>query len=208
MIVDALVLAGGRSARLGGVAKAALVVEGRTLLERTLDATADARATVVVADAQIVASAAPGRAVSVVRESPAFAGPAAGIAAGVEFLARSAGASDFTLVLACDMPRVAEAVTVVQAAATNPDGAVAVAPDGRVQPLVGLYPSAALAAAVRAHRVVGSLENLSVRTLLADLHPAPIRVPAGSTDDIDTWDDAEAVGIGGRERERRRSGHE
>ena len=32
---DAIVLAGGRSSRLGGVPKAGLVLDGQTLLERT-----------------------------------------------------------------------------------------------------------------------------------------------------------------------------
>ena len=38
MLIDAVVLAGGRSSRLGSVAKALLVVEGQSLLERTVSA--------------------------------------------------------------------------------------------------------------------------------------------------------------------------
>ncbi|MGH8776871.1 MAG: NTP transferase domain-containing protein, partial [Jiangellaceae bacterium] len=45
---DAVVLAGGRGSRLGGVDKPALRIGGRTLLDTALVATAAARSTVVV----------------------------------------------------------------------------------------------------------------------------------------------------------------
>ncbi|XVV06848.1 molybdenum cofactor guanylyltransferase [Actinosynnema sp. CA-248983] len=45
---DAVVLAGGRGSRLGGVDKAAVEVGGRTLLDHALDAVRGARRTVVV----------------------------------------------------------------------------------------------------------------------------------------------------------------
>ncbi|MEU4744233.1 NTP transferase domain-containing protein, partial [Actinosynnema sp. NPDC023658] len=44
----AVVLAGGRGSRLGGVDKASLVVDGRTLLDHVLDAVAAARQVIVV----------------------------------------------------------------------------------------------------------------------------------------------------------------
>ncbi|GGF10823.1 molybdenum cofactor guanylyltransferase [Subtercola lobariae] len=90
MNVDAIVLAGGRSSRLGGVAKAGLVFEGRTLLQRTLDAVPDARRTIVVGDTALRAqlgNAAPARSITFVREDPPFAGPAAAVAAGLDALA-------------------------------------------------------------------------------------------------------------------------
>ncbi|MBT2472738.1 NTP transferase domain-containing protein, partial [Streptomyces sp. ISL-66] len=48
MTYDAIVLAGGAARRLGGADKPGLLVGGRPLLDRVLDACADARTTVVV----------------------------------------------------------------------------------------------------------------------------------------------------------------
>ncbi|MFD1214070.1 molybdenum cofactor guanylyltransferase, partial [Arthrobacter sp. GCM10027362] len=52
---DAVVLAGGRSSRLGGVPKALLEFEGRTLLRRTLDALSGARRIAVVGPPELAA---------------------------------------------------------------------------------------------------------------------------------------------------------
>jgi molybdopterin-guanine dinucleotide biosynthesis protein A len=189
MIIDAVVLAGGRGSRLGGVSKAGLLYDGTSLLERTIAAVGDARHVVVVGDTPQVAG------VPVVRESPAFAGPAAGIAAGLELLGElDVIASDFTVVVACDMPRVALALPPLLDAVAG-DGVVALGQDGRAQQLVGVYSTALLRRAAAAHREAGDLENLSVRALLATLHPLEIAVPAGSTDDVDTWDDAARLGV-------------
>ena len=197
VIIDAVVLAGGHSSRLGGIAKAALVFDGQTLLERTLDVVAIARDLVVVGDAGVVCLAAPASSASVVRESPPFSGPAAGIAAGLDYLAgNSATASDFTLVLACDMPRVADAVSMLLAGldADGP-GAVAVSPDGQVQWLAGVYRTALLLQSCRRHRTRGDLENLPVRGLLDSLEAQRLTVPVGSTDDVDTPADTDRFGI-------------
>ena len=176
MEFDAVVLAGGRSSRLGGSAKALLEIDGRTLLDRTLDAVTDARLTVVVGEVR----ARPG--ILVTRETPVFGGPAAGIAAG---LAQLPPGAEHTLVLACDMPRVAEVVAALVAAG----GGIAVDGD-RDQYLAGLYPSAALHAAATTE-----VDGLSVRALLAALEPIPrVAVPTGSTHDIDTWTDADLFG--------------
>jgi molybdopterin-guanine dinucleotide biosynthesis protein A len=189
MIIDAIVLAGGRSARLGGTPKAALVYSEQTLLERTVGALSDARHVVVVGDIALE----PG--VPVIRESPAFAGPAAAIAAGVEFLGTmDAVDSDFTAVLACDMPRVVLVVPTLFDEATG-DGVIAVGPDGRPQQLAAVYSTALLREATNSHRDSGDLENLSVRALLATLHPIQIEVAADTIDDVDTWDDAERLCI-------------
>ncbi len=195
MIIDALVLAGGRSSRLNGVPKANLVVGGAALLQTTLAAAAFARRVVVVGDAETVATAAPGADVTVVRESPAFGGPAAAIISGVAALDSLTGEpSDFTLVLACDMPRIGEAVHVLLGELrAGTDGAVSVSADGRVQSLAAVYSTPGLAVAAREH--AGDARNLSVRALVAHLHPDPVEVPLGSTDDIDTWPDAEAFGV-------------
>jgi molybdopterin-guanine dinucleotide biosynthesis protein A len=199
VIIDAIVLAGGRASRLDGASKAGLSLSGRSLLEHTLDALAVARRIVVVGDETDILAAAPDAAITIVRETPVFAGPAAAIAAGVDALDALGASSDFTVIVACDMPAVGRAIAVLFAAvregSEGSDGAVAVSPDGRVQPLVALYSTLALAECVARHREAGDLENLSVRTLLLGLDPAPVSVPDGSTDDVDAWADAARLGV-------------
>ncbi|MCS5718101.1 DUF6457 domain-containing protein [Herbiconiux sp. CPCC 205763] len=141
MLFDAMVLAGGKSSRLGGTPKAGLRFRGSSLLASTVASAVSrgARRVVVVggADALEMAGAAgvpgvpqtvPGvpfdfgdRApVIVAREEPPFGGPAAGIAAGFAALDRSSGGqetSDFVLVLACDLPEIDGGVGALLAAA-------------------------------------------------------------------------------------------
>ena len=188
MIFDAIVLAGGRASRLGGTPKAELVVGGRSLLSRALDAAADSRNVVVVGTSSAVPLG-----VLVTRESPAFGGPAAGIAAGLEALSVNPSA-DFVLVLACDVPHSAAAVDTLLARLTDgPHGVIAVDSEGHRQPLLGVYRTEALASAVRERG--SDIQNLSVRALLSGLDLADVPVPPGSTDDIDTWTDAAGFGI-------------
>lgn len=190
---DAVILAGGRSSRLGGVPKQDLVFHHDTLLQRALAAAAGASRTVVVGPES-------GRAVPGVvfcREQPEFAGPAAAISAGLDALAQGGREAEFTLVLACDMPRVQDAVAALLSAmaSAQADGAMARAEDGRLQPLAGFYRTAALKTSAAQLSSRGELINGSVRSLLASLEVQPVTVPAGSTADVDTWDDAAALGI-------------
>lgn len=209
MEFDAIILAGGRSSRLGGVPKSGLVYDGATLLERSLRAAGAAGRTVVVGPDP---GGLPGG-VLTCREEPPFAGPAAAIAAGLAALAadhasRHAAAAPYTLVLACDMPRSAGAVrALAEALATSgagtperdaADGVMAVSADGRKQPLVGFYGTAVLQRSVADAASRDRLENASVFALLARLDVREVRVPPGSTDDVDTWDDAFALGVSGR----------
>lgn len=212
MDFDAIILAGGRSSRLGGSPKSELVYDGGTLLERTIDAARGARHIVVVGP---VPEGLPAH-VRSCREDPPFAGPAAAIAAGLAELdslrqsrpddaAATAGAASFTLVLACDMPHADAAVPVLREALRGTvnsdatlragDGVMAVSPEGRRQPLAGFYRSAGLQAAVDDAAARNELRHGSVFALLARLDVAAVTVPAGSTDDVDTWDDAAALGV-------------
>jgi molybdopterin-guanine dinucleotide biosynthesis protein A len=209
MEFDAIILAGGRSSRLGGVPKSGLIYDGATLLERSLRAAGAAGRTVVVGPDP---GGLPGG-VLTCREEPPFAGPAAAIAAGLAALAadhasRHAAAAPYTLVLACDMPRsegavraLAEALAGSAAGAPERDGAdgvMAVSADGRKQPLAGFYGTAVLQRSVADAASRDRLENASVFALLARLDVREVRVPPGSTDDVDTWDDASALGVSGR----------
>ena len=192
-----MVLAGGRSARLGGEPKARFELGGSTLVERAVRAASACRQIVVVGDHV------PGALFA--REAPPFGGPAAGIAAGVRALSRAADLVphpdldldlDLILVLACDVPRAVDAVVELLAGCSrigSPgcDGLVAIDESGRAQPLLAIYSGAALRAATSRP----DLHGLSVRALLTGLVTELVTVPLGSTDDVDTWDDADRFGI-------------
>ncbi|WP_237687461.1 molybdenum cofactor guanylyltransferase [Arthrobacter jiangjiafuii] len=201
---NAVILAGGRSSRLGGRPKALLQASGRTLLAGTLAAASGAAACAVAGPpglAGLTAAAEASRSrILLVREDPPFAGPAAGVAAGLAALSRLDTAEgrispDWTLVLACDMPFIAGAVERLLAAAradedAAPHSLLAVDGTGQAQPLAGLYRTGALTEAIAAADGTGGLRNLAMRRLLARVQWKDVAVPAHSTADIDTWEDA------------------
>jgi molybdopterin-guanine dinucleotide biosynthesis protein A len=192
---SALILAGGRSSRLGGVPKQGLVFQGATLLQRSLSAASGAIRTVVVGPDPGVLP--PG--VLSCREEPEFAGPAAAVAAGLAALAQAGSEGTYTLVLACDMPGVSAAVRALTEALASGEcrgeAVIACAEDGRAQQLAGFYRTDGLKRAAEELASRGALINGSMRALLASLDVQLVTVPAGSTADVDTWDDAAALGI-------------
>ena len=183
---DAIVLAGGRSRRMGDVAKLGLVVGGDSLLGHACAAVADARQLVVVGPPD--QDGVPARATAV-REDPPFGGPAAAIGAGVAALSGAPEGDELVVVLAADVPRVREAVPVLLTAAVDHpehDGVVARSSDGHRQPLLAVYRTAALRTALAAHE---PLAGGSVMRVIADLRLAEIDVPDDVLADIDTPDD-------------------
>lgn len=212
MVIDAIVLAGGRSTRLGEVPKAGLRFEQQTLLERAVDAVSFARRIVVVGE---VAGSRIRSTVLLTREDPPFGGPAAAIAAGLASLHAAApdGPSRYTMVLACDIPRAAAAMAALRDAvglgaladgtrldgtavkSTATDGFIAVDADQRKQPLAAVYATARLMDAVTACQRRGDLSGLSAFRLIDGMALTPLIAPTGSTDDVDTWDDAARFGI-------------
>lgn len=174
---DAIVIAGGRGSRLGGVDKASLEIDGTTLLSRTLAAVADASRVIIVGDVE-----APGAVV--VQEEPRFAGPAAAVGAGLAEVT-----APYALLVGVDQPFLADAIPVL-VAATAGDGVVAVDGEGRRQHLMSLVDAEALRRAVAAQ---SSLVDLSLRALLAPLELVEVAVPLRSTFDIDTWHDRDRV---------------
>lgn len=188
--MDAIVLAGGRSSRMGAD-KASLMMDGRTLLQHAVAACAACDQVVVVGPAHLGAGLA---GVQVACEEPPFGGPVAGVAAGLEALGLEG--SELVLVVACDLPRVADVVTVLSDAASrfSPlngegvpdggvqlDGVVLVDADGRRQPLAAIYRRASLDAALAR---LGSPRNASMRRLLANMRLTELPAP-DLTDDVD-----------------------
>jgi molybdenum cofactor guanylyltransferase len=150
----AVVLAGGRAARLGGRAKPQLQVGGRTLLQAVLAALADADPRVVVGPPQPVPDG-----VLVVREQPPGGGPVAAMRAGLALVGTEAVA-----VLAGDLPFVTPALVRDLRARLTADGVLVVDDTGRDQYLLGVWRTAALRAAL-----AGADGPVPVRRVLAGL---------------------------------------
>lgn len=182
----AILLAGGRSRRLGGIDKTALVVDGRSLLQHAADSVAGSELTVVVGPPG--AARLPAGTLRV-REDPPFCGPAAGLLAGVEALRRAgmpAGLS--VVVLACDLVAPAAALTALGSHLPHAaEGMVAVDDAGNRQPLLGVY---RLDALCRLAQAPAAAADRSLRSLLAPLRVAEVAVPTRLCADIDTAADA------------------
>jgi molybdopterin-guanine dinucleotide biosynthesis protein A len=183
-----VVLAGGTGARLGGVDKAALELDGVTLLERTLTATMAATEVVVVGP-EVPTS----RPVTWTVEDPPLGGPAAGL---LRALDRFDATPELVAVLAVDMPKVnaATLARLTWAVEADPDldGAVLVDPDGRRQPLAGVYRLASLLAARPAQP--GQEHGLPMRRLVGGLRLAEVPTVGDEARDVDTWADVRDLG--------------
>ncbi|GAA1228132.1 molybdenum cofactor guanylyltransferase [Rhodoglobus aureus] len=198
MLIDAAVLAGGRSSRLGSAAKASLQVNGHSLLEHAVAAASRVSRTCVVVgpiDPGLLSAT-----VLITREDPPFSGPAAALAAGVRQLSArrtSKSTSDAILVLACDMPGIAAQIpllaTALAAAPADADGAISVDVFGQRQPLACLYRTSALVDAI-SRFADSDLIGLSMRELIEPLTLIPVAAVLGATDDVDTWEDAARLG--------------
>jgi molybdenum cofactor guanylyltransferase len=183
----AVILAGGTARRLGGVDKPALAIGGRSMLERVLDAVADAEPRVVVGPPR------PGMPADVlrVREEPPGGGPVAALAIGVAAVPASVAC---VALLAADLPYLtSEAVARLRRAVemSTVDGAVLVDDRGRAQLLCGVW----RAAAVRSRlSVLAEPTGQSMRDLVAGLRIMELAVTSsGSTPppwfDCDTEED-------------------
>lgn len=203
--VIAIVPAGGRSGRLGSRVgpggKAALEIEGESLLARvcrTLAAAVD-RVIVVAASGQPLPPL--GERVEVIRDREPFAGPVAAIHEGFEHVAATA----VVLVVACDIPRLEPAILrLLVAAAREPGVRWAV-------PVVGGHPQVLVSAlasdmqpAFAAARAAGLASPRAVLARLARAEPTAVRwIPEaelaaidptlGSFADIDTAADLDRL---------------
>ncbi|TFC54973.1 MULTISPECIES: molybdenum cofactor guanylyltransferase [unclassified Cryobacterium] len=214
---DAIIVAGGRARRLGGIDKTALVWRGRSLFDGVLAATTGCRRTCVVgSDADLPADVL--RAV----EQPRWGGPAAAMVAGLEALARDSGgasagtgsagtgSAEWIVVLAGDLVHADDAVPYLlaeldrlltappaHAAQTDAvahrsiDGLISVDAAGRRQPLLAVYRRAALASSA----LLRPADNLSVMGLIGPLNLVELRLPDALAEDVDTPADAARLGI-------------
>lgn len=185
--LGAILLAGGRGSRMGGVHKPLLEVGGTTLLDAALGAAREAGADPIV----VVGPTDPAHAaLTWVREDPPFGGPAAAILAALPLVTAS-----HTLILACDLPRALDAVRALRAAPFDADGVCLADAAGRRQWLIGLYRTDALLRG--SATLTNGGRDASVRALLRDLSITPVTAsddPASDVAfdvafDIDTWDD-------------------
>jgi molybdopterin-guanine dinucleotide biosynthesis protein A len=150
----ALVLAGGRAARLGGRPKPQLEVGGRTMLDAVLAAADGATARIVVGPPQRVPQG-----VLVLRENPPGGGPVAALRAGLTRVQ-----TDVVAVLAADLPFLTTEVLGQLLARLQRDGVLVVDDSGRDQLLLGVWRTAALR-----RMLAGPAGPTSMRRLLAPL---------------------------------------
>lgn len=160
MIEDcsALILAGGDSRRMGQD-KAALVLDGKTLLEHVTATMQQVFPKVVVSVRQLRAGVDAPQVCDEVEAS----GPLAGLITGL-----AQADTPWVFAVACDMPFVTEAVVLHLASCRGVHQAVVPMVDGYPQPLAAFYASGTLAA-MRANLAAGDrslrgvLEKLDVR---------------------------------------------
>lgn len=186
MRLDAVILAGGRASRLGGCDKPGLVIGAASLLEHAISAAghANARQTIVVGRDRDI----PGPVF--VREDPPFGGPVAALATALPLIK-----SEWTLLLAADLPRASEAVALLlepASPAITVDGLVLVDASGHPQWLAGLYRTASLRRAVdELSATRGSTRDASLRRLLSPLALTLVPDPTSVALDVDSWQDVD-----------------
>lgn len=179
----AIVLAGGRGSRMGGVDKPTLEVEERSMRASALLAARSALGEGVPlvlvgeegADVQSVGAVC-------VREEPPFSGPVAGLARGLAELERLGSTDEVVLVLGGDMPWLEPCVlgALLNECAEAPRKvAGAVDAGGRRQFLCAAWPRAVLARALsHVAGEGGSLVGASAKSLyraLGELTPEPVQ---------------------------------
>ena len=152
--ITALILAGGKATRMGGVDKRELVIEGRTIFERQVEALAPCVVEIIVSSPRPIAG------YRSVRDAVAGAGPLAGIAAGL-----AAAATPWLFVIAGDMPYVHRAfVELVVSRAEDGCDAVGIRIGGLAEPLCTVMRVAAWREVVARRLAAGRLKASSLLT--------------------------------------------
>ena len=177
---DAVILAGGSGGRLGGVDKAALVVDGVTLLDRVVSAVDGATQVICVGPERHTSQP-----VLWTRERPPGGGPVAALDAGLELVE-----APVVVVLAVDLPFVTpDVVSSLVERLGEAEAALAADDAGIHQPLLAVYRTEALRGRLRS---LGDPAGASMKDLIAGLDRATILAPVASQD-VDTPDDLDLV---------------
>ncbi|MEG8182556.1 NTP transferase domain-containing protein [Nocardia terpenica] len=180
--VDAIVLAGGRATRMGGVDKPGIVIGGQSMLDAALSAVASCTRTVVVGPHR------PGLGPQLrqVQEVPAGSGPVAAIATGLRALDECDFPADLVVVLAADLPFLTVAAVdelIGHATESGADAVFAADESGRPQYLVGVWRRTALLAGLE------RLDSLVNQPMKALVPVDTMMVPLPGAADCDTPDD-------------------
>ncbi|MBF6063236.1 NTP transferase domain-containing protein [Nocardia terpenica] len=180
--VDAIVLAGGRATRMGGVDKPGIVIGGQSMLDAALSAVASCTRTVVVGPHR------PGLGPQLrqVQEVPAGSGPVAAIATGLRALDECDFPADLVVVLAADLPFLTVAAVdelIGHATESGADAVFAADESGRPQYLVGVWRRTALLTGLE------RLDSLVNQPMKALVPVGTMMVPLPGAADCDTPDD-------------------
>jgi molybdopterin-guanine dinucleotide biosynthesis protein A len=158
----AVVLAGGRAARLGGRAKPQLDVGGRSMLTTVLSALDTAAPRVVVGPPQPVPAG-----VLLVREEPPGGGPVPALVTGLA----AVGDAEVVAVLAADLPFMTRAVVTALRERLTGDGVLVVDDTSRDQLLLGVWRTEALRAATADARPHTPLRAVLAPLAVRRYHP-------------------------------------
>jgi molybdopterin-guanine dinucleotide biosynthesis protein A len=181
----AALLVGGRASRLGGRDKSQILIGGRTILDRQVDALRGVADRIVLVASRPRPSPAPG--IDVVLD----ARPGCGSLGALYTALREAGGD--VLVVACDLPFVTAAFLAhVQDALGNADAAVPRTADG-LHPLCAAYSGACLESVARSLeagrlKIVETLAGLRVREIGPD-EVAPFDLDGSLLLNLNTPDD-------------------
>ncbi len=171
-MLDAVILAGGRAARLGGADKPSLTVGEQTMLATVVLACQEADAGRIV----VVGPERDRLPVRFVREEPPGSGPVPALRRGLAELAgprgpEDAGAGDQVAVLAADLPFLQAAhLRGLLAAAASQTGAVLVDDEDQPQWLIGCWRRRSLT------EKAGRYQGSSLRGLMTPLAPARVHL--------------------------------
>ncbi|CAN5680671.1 hypothetical protein BH18ACT15_BH18ACT15_15860 [soil metagenome] len=161
---------------MGGVDKAAIAIDGRSLLERALDAVAGAKRIIVVGPERAV-----DRRVTFLAENPPGGGPVPALVAGLGH-----ARAERVVLLACDMPFVTAAVVArLLDAIGDSDGAMLRDGEGRLQPLASAWRIRALQGALGS---VAQQAGAGLTGTLGDLSTVLLDEPTAAFD-CDTEED-------------------
>lgn len=181
--MQVIVLAGGSSRRFGSDKLAALLPDGRSVLDHCLAGMPSGWPLLLVGPSRVVPDEVAGR-VRWVRESPPGGGPLAGIAAGLEVVD-----TEVVCVAPADAPRAGEVLALL-VAALDDDASVSAAVlsdgEGRANPVLAAYRVADLRRALP-----DSTAGVPARTLLSLPH-VEVRAPF-EVRDVDTPEDLDAL---------------